>query len=93
MQKQQVVDKKQTKSVEDCEVELQICFDSVPQVRLLLMLLRQIFFDGDFDLSDPVMFSVVLDPNEHFKVVNYKVVLMFIYYLSYADIWILLKCV
>ena len=27
----------------------------------------------DFDLSDPVMFSVVLDPNEHFKVVNYKV--------------------
>lgn len=35
----------------------------------------QIFFDSDFDLSDPVMFSVVLDPNEHFKVVSYKVVI------------------
>lgn len=33
----------------------------------------QIFFDKEFELSDPVMFSVVLDPNEHFKVVNYKV--------------------
>lgn len=40
MQKQRVVDKKQTKSIEDCEVELQICFDSVPQVGLLFMLLR-----------------------------------------------------
>lgn len=93
MQKQQVVDKKQTKSIEDCEVELQICFDSVPQVGLLFMLLRQIFFDGDFDLSDPVMFSVVLDPNEHFKVVNYKVFLIFIIYSSCAAIQILLKSV
>jgi singapore isolate B (sub-type 7) whole genome shotgun sequence assembly, scaffold_0 len=32
-----------------------------------------VFFDTDFDLSDPVVFSVVLDPNEHFKVMNYKV--------------------
>lgn len=32
VQKQQQTDKKQVKTVEDCEVELQICFDSVPQV-------------------------------------------------------------
>ena len=73
VQKQQQADKKQVKTVEDCEVELQICFDSVPQVKLVSFLDSYIFFDGDFNLSDPVMFSVVLDPNEHYKVVNYKV--------------------
>ncbi|CBK20273.2 uncharacterized protein [Blastocystis hominis] len=62
LQKQLKDEQQQVKSVSDCEVELRICFDSVPQI----------FFDSDFDLSDPVMFSVVLDPNEHFKVVSYK---------------------
>ncbi|CBK22974.2 uncharacterized protein [Blastocystis hominis] len=61
LQKQLKNEQQQVKSVSDCEVELRICFDSVPQI----------FFDSDFDLSDPVMFSVVLDPNEHFKLTGY----------------------
>ena len=62
IQQQLDSEEKKVKNIGDCEVELRICFKSVPQV----------FFDAEFDLSDPVMFSVVLDPNEHFKVVNYK---------------------
>jgi hypothetical protein len=63
MKKQAKNEEKQKKSLADCEVELQICFESVPQL----------YFDSDFDLSDPVVFNVVLDPNEHFRVVQYKV--------------------
>ncbi|KNB41766.1 vacuolar protein sorting-associated protein [Blastocystis sp. subtype 4] len=61
IQQQLDSEEKKVKNIGDCEVELRICFKSVPQV----------FFDAEFDLSDPVMFSVVLDPNEHFKLSGY----------------------
>ena len=38
LEKQGEREKKQAKSMEDCEIELRLCFDSVPQVSIPILL-------------------------------------------------------